>query len=363
MASIIEKETDARFWAQTGYKPGVRLSRKDPRDVEMMRVWRGIRDQVQLEFKGGTLVTTFDHPVTSTALSEAAAAHQAATVHLEAAATTPDPAEAAAHVEAAAAHAEAAATRAQEAADVQPPSTSPRLVEEAAAHAAASPPAPEAQAGEHLAHAQILAAHRPPPLSIVDRETAARFWAQTGYRPGQLLDPTDGADQRMHRLWRAIHQAVQRELEQGRLVITYNDPVVARRIAEARAADRAAVASLEAAAANPRRVVDVATAASAAQAAADRTREAAARQPPTVPPDLAREVAREFTQTPSHADGARGHMAREQARRAGNHAAEIHRHHARRRHPVRSAVSPDSLRAYRAVAGRLAVREADPRHW
>ena len=45
-SSDASREADERFWKQTHYKPGQRLSQSDPADVRMMPVWMDIYRQV-----------------------------------------------------------------------------------------------------------------------------------------------------------------------------------------------------------------------------------------------------------------------------------------------------------------------------
>ena len=46
---ILNKETNARFWAQTGYKPGQRLDPNNPLDKAKMPVWMDIFRKVNAE--------------------------------------------------------------------------------------------------------------------------------------------------------------------------------------------------------------------------------------------------------------------------------------------------------------------------
>ncbi len=49
IAASIDRETDQRFWIQTGYKPGERLNRADKTDLAMVPVWLAIRHAVANE--------------------------------------------------------------------------------------------------------------------------------------------------------------------------------------------------------------------------------------------------------------------------------------------------------------------------
>ena len=157
-----------------------------------------------------------------------------------------------------------------------------------------------AQATEHVAkHAAraakiattstAKAAH-----SMLDHETNARFWAQTGYKPGQPLDTSIPADRAMAKVWSDIYAKVKDEDDHGRLVLTYNHPAVEQHLENAATAHHDAAASLELAAAaqDPELVgkheQDAANAHAASQSAAA---QAAAMQPATVSPDVAHAAA------------------------------------------------------------------------
>lgn len=126
--------------------------------------------------------------------------------------------------------------------------------------------------------------------NVIDRETNARFWAQTGYKVGQALDPTIPADKAMAKVWLDIFNKVKRENERGTLVLTYNKPGVEKHLNEAANAQAAAVDNLQAAAtaADPAMAhVHTLAAQQAASAATVNAQTAAAQQPPTVSPELA----------------------------------------------------------------------------
>ena len=90
-ASMIDKETDARFWAQTGYKVGQKLDTANPTDRAMAKIWADIWNKVKAEDAAGRLVLTFNHPAVEHHLDNAAAAHDAATASLGAAAQASTP--------------------------------------------------------------------------------------------------------------------------------------------------------------------------------------------------------------------------------------------------------------------------------
>jgi hypothetical protein len=47
--SWVDRLTDTRFWAQTGYKPGHQLDSNDPADAQMIPIWLYIREAVVRE--------------------------------------------------------------------------------------------------------------------------------------------------------------------------------------------------------------------------------------------------------------------------------------------------------------------------
>jgi hypothetical protein len=231
----LNKETDALFWAQTGYKPGQKLDPNNPTDKAYESVWMDTFRKVKRAADAGTLVTTFDHPVVAQHLSDATVANAAAAAHLDAAVAARDPAVSQENISAATTAAQISAQRAREAAANQPPTVSSTLVKEAGKEAIKTPPPPSAPSGEHIAHGQAYVhAHGPhtprqglaqppaPPLSqeTLYKETNARFWRQTGYKPGQRLDPANLQDREKAKIWRAVLQQVQREAAAGTLVFT-----------------------------------------------------------------------------------------------------------------------------------------------
>lgn len=220
----LNKETNARFWAQTNYKPGQRLDPNNATDKAMMPVWMDIFHKVQREADAGTLVTTFDHPVVAQNLADAEVANRAAAVHAEAAATSTDPWAVQGNTAAATTAAQIAAQKAREAAAQQPPTVSPAKAQDAAKEAAKSPPPPSAPAADHIAHAQTQTPAPPakPGLSpdVLYKETNTRFWNRTHYKPGQKLDMSIPEDKRMAKIWVDIYHDVQREANAGTLQLT-----------------------------------------------------------------------------------------------------------------------------------------------
>lgn len=147
--TLINRETDARFWAQTGYKVGQKLDSNSPTDKAMIKVWLDIHAKVLREDAAGKLVVTYNHPAVVDHLAESQAAGQAAAVHLDAAATAAaDPYKAPEiaqdHIKAATAALAVSQQRAQQAAALQPPTVSPAVAQVAShdAHAAAAMPPP-----------------------------------------------------------------------------------------------------------------------------------------------------------------------------------------------------------------------------
>ena len=221
---ILDRETDARFWAQTGYRPGQKLDPSSPTDKAMMPVWMDVYRKVKAEADAGTLVTTFDHPEVAQHLADADVANRAAAAHLDAAVAAPDPATAQQNVVAATTAAQISAQKARDAAATQPPTVSSQLLQGAARDAAQNPPPPNAPSADHLAHAQTQAPPTPkppqPPRDVLFRETDLRFWNTTHYKPGKKLDMSDPQDREIAKVWREIFRQVQREANQGTLVLT-----------------------------------------------------------------------------------------------------------------------------------------------
>jgi hypothetical protein len=135
---------------------------------------------------------------------------------------------------------------------------------------------------------------------VLDAETDARFSIQTGYKPGQKLDPKKPADAAFIPVWLDIYKKVKAEWEAGKLVKTYNHPVVAGAISDAHTLLDAASNSI-AAALGTTSVGDNLIHAADAQAAHAQanavTANAAQYQPPTVD---TRKVAQAASQVAAH---------------------------------------------------------------
>ena len=252
--NILNQETNARFWAQSGYKVGQRLDPKNPLDKAKMPVWMDIFRKVSAEADAGTLVTTYDRVEVAQPLADAEIASAVAAMHVDEAAKSPDPTTAQQHASAAATATQVVAQKLIEAASNQRPTVSPKLEQDAAREAAKTPPPPHAPAVDQIAHAQMQngqnekllrpeqdpwdSRYVPPPTSkspreqppaqpskspppeILYKETNARFWNRTRYKPGQKLDMSDPQDRSMSKTWMDILQEVEREANEGRLTFT-----------------------------------------------------------------------------------------------------------------------------------------------
>jgi hypothetical protein len=152
--TVLNKETDSRFWVTTGYKPLQKLDPSIPTDRAQVPVWNAIHAQVVAEDHAGHLRLTYNDPAVIAKLAAAAKANSNAAAHLDAAATA-NRADTDDHVQAAA-HGVAAAQ--QHVADAQamtqhsPPP--PDVVHAAAQNAASSPPPPDARGAHHIGHHQ-----------------------------------------------------------------------------------------------------------------------------------------------------------------------------------------------------------------
>jgi hypothetical protein len=240
----ITNEIYARYWAETGRKPGQRLDPHNPTDHAYLPVWQDIARKVQHAAVTGTLITTFKHPVVAQSLADAAIAHKAAAAHLDMAAVAPDAATAQDNIAAATAAAQISLQKAHEAAAFQRrllgasrgvgvgadpvvhPTISLDLVQEAGKQAVKTPPPPSAPSAEHLAHEHARkhaqgqpklaqAPSSPAGLSHEDlyKEVDARFGQKThGYKQGQPLDMSIAQDREMAKIWRALLQQVQHEI-------------------------------------------------------------------------------------------------------------------------------------------------------
>lgn len=152
---VIDKETDARFWAQTGYKPGIKLDMSIPTDRTQGLVWNAIHAQVVAEDQAGKLRLTYNHPTVQQGIANAKAADAVTAANLELAKHAGDPTTRDARIRAAAdaqARGQANANAVQQA---QQHEVAPGdVATKAAQDAAANPPPSDAGADHHLAHHQ-----------------------------------------------------------------------------------------------------------------------------------------------------------------------------------------------------------------
>jgi len=216
-STVLDRETDARFWAQTHYRVGERLNPKDPTDRAMMKVWMDIYGKVKREDQAGQLVLTHNHPAVEQHLGDAQLAMQAAAAHLDAAANEPDPVRAQQHAEAATVATATASAANQAAASFQPPTVSPVVVSAAAheaAHAAAVPPPEpvvERLPPEHPAVLSIAAQPILPPEIATAPPAPSPPTSQP--RPGQQLALAQAVSAPAVAV--AVHEDAQARTDQG----------------------------------------------------------------------------------------------------------------------------------------------------
>ena len=127
-------ETNARFWAQTGYRPGQKLDVKKPADAAMLPVWNNIYAKVESDYRNGVLVLTHTDPNVADATAAAQDHHANAADHVASAhqaAAAGDDATAGIHLAAAKDEHDKGQQATQHAASYQPPTISPELVHHA----------------------------------------------------------------------------------------------------------------------------------------------------------------------------------------------------------------------------------------
>jgi len=213
--AVLDRETDARFWAQTHYRVGKRLNSADPTDRAMMRVWLDIFAKVQREDRAGKLVLTYNHPAVEQHLSDAELAMQTAAAHLDAAVKERDPVRAQQHAEAAAVATTTASSATHAAAALQPATVSPVVVAAAAqeaAHAAAVPPPAsvvDQLPAEHPAVSSIAAQPIVPPAFA----TAPAGSLPSMRQPAQQLAVAQAVSAPGVAV--AVHEAAQARADQG----------------------------------------------------------------------------------------------------------------------------------------------------
>jgi hypothetical protein len=130
--SLLNQETDARFWAQTHYKIGKPLDLRDVTDRSMAKIWQDILLTVQKEDREHRLRVTFNDPEVVALLRDAVHATDATKAHIAAAAIAPDAKTADGHIRAATDASAAAGSAARGAAARQPPTVSPIVVQASA---------------------------------------------------------------------------------------------------------------------------------------------------------------------------------------------------------------------------------------
>lgn len=195
--TLLDRETDARFWAQTGYKVGQKLDQKNPADKAMIKTWLDIFAKVKRENDAGKLVLTYNKPGVEKHLADAEAAQHTAAEHIEAAATAPDDASAAVHAVAAQQAIASSTESAQTAAAMQPPTVSHELAHASATEATqamgTAPPAPIAVSDDHPANGAAGRPSRPIEFFLaMDAQPGAAYGATEGSAPGDV-DPIDAA--------------------------------------------------------------------------------------------------------------------------------------------------------------------------
>ena len=138
--SDINRETDARFHAQTGYKPGMPLDLKDPSDRAMSKVWLDVYAQVAGENDAGKMVRTFADPKVAEYLDHAKVAHLAAINHMVGASSAKDNAHLESHLRAAKDANVIARESCAAAAAFQPPSITKFILDQALAEVSKTAP-------------------------------------------------------------------------------------------------------------------------------------------------------------------------------------------------------------------------------
>jgi len=138
--SDVNRETDARFHAQTGYKPGMPLDLKDSSDRAMSKVWLDVHAQVAGENDAGKMVRTFDEPRVAEHLDHAKVAHLAAINHMVGASSAKDNAHLELHLRAAKEANTISRESCAAAAEFQPPSVTKFILDQALAEVSKTAP-------------------------------------------------------------------------------------------------------------------------------------------------------------------------------------------------------------------------------
>ncbi len=179
-------ETNLRFWLQYGYKPGKKLDPRDPADARMIPAYTALYNEVKHRWETATLVW---RATSATSMP------------------TPFP-------------------------TFNPSAPLP------------AQPMPVRQPGP--IHAVLPSAEV---KHEIDLETNTRFWAQTGYKPNQKLDPKNPLDAKMIPTWVDIHNKVMRQWRAGTITWTWSHPIVVHELGAAADATAATAISMDAAAA------------------------------------------------------------------------------------------------------------------
>jgi hypothetical protein len=171
----------------------------------------------------------------------------------------------------------------------------------------------------------------PTPVSrdVLNHEANVRFWLQIGYRPLHLLDPNNPTDKAMMPVWWHFYNTVKDEADAGKLVTTYDDPEVQRALADAAVAHKAAAAYVDTAVNAPNgqtQQQNITAATTAQQISTQKLREAAAKQPPSVNPQLVKDAGQQAANNPPPPEApASEHIWHEHAHRhAHEHAQAVH---------------------------------------
>jgi len=195
-------ETDARFWAQTGLRPGKKLDPRNWIDQAFVPVWEHAYAQVLAEWKHGKLVKTYDHPAVVSLIGKAADLfHRAATFVDNALAQPTLDAKNAYAAQAKDAHDQANAATTL-AATYQPPTVSPELAAQAAQQVysqVSAPPATVAVITEPSAAAPATVLPSAPPQMTVREAIDA---LQASHAPGKAAateEQTPAPDAPKHR--------------------------------------------------------------------------------------------------------------------------------------------------------------------
>ena len=178
-------EADARFWAQTGLRPGKKLDPKNWIDQAFVPVWSAAYDRVLNEWKHGKLVKTYDHPAVVSLIDKAAELFHKASTFVQNALATPElDVKNAYATKAKDAHDQANAATTL-AATYQPPTVSPALADKAAqqvySQVAAPPMAVAVVTEPHPEGPAVVVPAAPPQMTVREAIDAL----QASHAPGK----------------------------------------------------------------------------------------------------------------------------------------------------------------------------------